>query len=353
MGQHFFITVKEDILFRHFKNSNGWMGGPCGAVFFKGEYHVFFQNYPHAMRWGPMHWGHAVSRDLISWEERSPALIPDMSYEDGEGCLPGCALEHDGKIYLFYTSDSASSGNSVSVASSSDGVLFEKYEGNPVLMPPEASGGRLMHPFVFEEDGTFKMVAGSVKDGLGTIYEFCSKDLFDWELKGETETGLFLRGTIEHPAVFRVDGDRFLVFQSPADMPHRILFAREGEIFTVETGPDLYSPVVFSDEEGESVLVGWLNDRIKGTSCLSIPRKIEGDLRGDLTMMPVDASCKYLIDESRFVEYVNGRLRIMFEGKILFDKAYKECPDLLVLEDVGTVEVFIDGGRETITCAIC
>ena len=65
------------------------------------------------------------------------------------------------------------------------------------------------------------------------------------------------------------------------------------------------------------------------------------------------AQANRLIKESRFVTYASGRLRVFFEGRTLFDKAYKECPDTRVLEDVGTVEVFLDGGRENITLFIC
>ena len=61
----------------HFEPKRGWMNDPNGLIFYKGEYHAFFQYNPHAAHWGQMHWGHAVSRDLIHWEEYPIALYPD------------------------------------------------------------------------------------------------------------------------------------------------------------------------------------------------------------------------------------------------------------------------------------
>ena len=61
----------------HITGDNGWINDPNGLVYFKGKYHVFYQYYPNDIHWGPMHWGHKISTDLIHWEKMPIALFPD------------------------------------------------------------------------------------------------------------------------------------------------------------------------------------------------------------------------------------------------------------------------------------
>ena len=61
----------------HFSPKKNWMNDPNGMFYYKGKYHLYFQHHPYSNVWGPMHWGHAISKDLISWEEQPIALFPD------------------------------------------------------------------------------------------------------------------------------------------------------------------------------------------------------------------------------------------------------------------------------------
>ena len=86
----------------HLKAPGNWINDPNGFIYYKGRYHLFYQYFPYAPVWGTMHWGHAVSRDLVHWEHLGAALFPTR-YEDQNGCFSGSALEHEGKLYLYYT----------------------------------------------------------------------------------------------------------------------------------------------------------------------------------------------------------------------------------------------------------
>ena len=84
------------------KPKDYWMNDPNGFIYYKGMYHLFYQCFPYAPRWGRMHWGHVVSKDLVNWEEQGIALFPSKT-DDRSGCFSGSAIEEDGKMQLYYT----------------------------------------------------------------------------------------------------------------------------------------------------------------------------------------------------------------------------------------------------------
>ena len=82
----------------------GWMNDPNSFSYYNGAYHMFYQYYPYRPFWGPMHWGHAVSKDLLHWNYLPAALAPDEPYENGGGCFSGSAIDlSDGRQLLVYT----------------------------------------------------------------------------------------------------------------------------------------------------------------------------------------------------------------------------------------------------------
>ena len=99
--------------------------------------------------------------------------------------------------------------------------------------------------------------------------------------------------------------------------------------------------------------MAWMFSMGMNSSAVSCPREVVISRTGEVCTIPYGQLREKLVRESSFVSYGAGRLRIQFEGRTLFDKAYRECPEIRVLEDVGSVEVFLDGGRETITRFIC
>ena len=84
----------------HFMPEKNWMNDPNGVVFYKGEYHLFYQYNPNGDQWGTIHWGHAKSKDLVHWEHLPIALYP--SNDKGElHCFSGCAVINDGEPTIF------------------------------------------------------------------------------------------------------------------------------------------------------------------------------------------------------------------------------------------------------------
>ena len=86
---------------RHYRPARGWVNDPNGLVYFQGYYHVFYQHAPnHEVPWKePMHWGHARTKDFLTWEELPVALYPDQPYDKG-GCWSGTAIVKDDVLYL-------------------------------------------------------------------------------------------------------------------------------------------------------------------------------------------------------------------------------------------------------------
>ena len=85
----------------HFTPQKGWINDPNGLVFFKGQYHIFYQYNPYHDSWDSMHWGHVVSKDLLHWNYVPTALAPDEDY-DKIGCFSGSAIElEDGRQLLL------------------------------------------------------------------------------------------------------------------------------------------------------------------------------------------------------------------------------------------------------------
>ena len=97
------MIQKEERPDFHLSVRTGWMNDPNGFSYYKGRYHMFYQYYPYETKWGPMHWGHAVSSDLLHWDYLPAALAPDEAY-DRDGCFSGSAVElPDGRQLLMYT----------------------------------------------------------------------------------------------------------------------------------------------------------------------------------------------------------------------------------------------------------
>ncbi|WP_303973968.1 glycoside hydrolase family 32 protein [Streptococcus merionis] len=271
----------------HFSAPIGWLNDPNGFVFFRGEYHLFYQFYPYDSCWGPMHWGHAKSKDLINWEHLPVALAPDQSY-DNNGCFSGSAIVKDDRLWLMYTGNITledGTGRQVqNMAVSDDGVTFSKLASNPVMIGedvPDIKPADFRDPKLFEKDGRYySVLAAKHVDDVGCIVLLGSDDLENWSfesifLKGEKDQGVMW----ECPDYFNLDGQDCLVI-SPMQFPvegddyqnlnsNIICYGLvdwESKTFAVERieeidhGHDFYAAQSLKDNQGRRIMIAWMQN---------------------------------------------------------------------------------------------
>ena len=84
----------------HFTAPYHWINDPNGLIYYKGNYHIFYQHFPYDNKWGTMHWGHAITKDFVNFEHLPIALYPSKDF-DRNGCFSGSAIEIDGQLIFI------------------------------------------------------------------------------------------------------------------------------------------------------------------------------------------------------------------------------------------------------------
>ena len=358
----------------HYRPRRGWVNDPNGLIYFDGYYHLFYQHAPdHEVPWKQaMHWGHARTRDFLTWEELPVALRPDCDYDRG-GCWSGTAIEKDGVLYLFYASIHTPAGTNekcqtVSVAYSKDGIHFEKYAGNPVIDRYPADGGPdFRDPAVCRIGDSYccVMASGNPETRTGRLLLYRSDDLLAWEYVGIMSEWADCKYT-ECPSLVAA-GNGYLLTASVCPHGKRHYFrAMYGDFHDgrfaiahaaeVDKGPDQYAGQVFRDHFGRAILISWIPGwkyagyAERDVGCFSVPREMiqEGDR---IRAYPIAELQHLLRDEdpclrrtpSGFVIERQGREPIVYEGEIR---------ELKILRDGYVAEVFVNGGEEVYTALL-
>ena len=176
----------------HFTPLYGWMNDPNGMVYKDGEYHLYFQYNPYGSKWGNMHWGHAVSKDLVHWEHLDPAIARDPVGHifSGSSVVDKKNTAGFGKnaIIAIYTNNSVNHDEIQCLAYSNDnGRTFTKYEGNPVLTPFDGlKDFRDPKVFWYEKGKCWYMIVSADKETR--FYK--SKNLKKWDYVSAFGKGL-------------------------------------------------------------------------------------------------------------------------------------------------------------------
>ncbi|MDO9373966.1 MAG: glycoside hydrolase family 32 protein [Ferruginibacter sp.] len=317
-GQTSMTNQEEHRLQVHFSPKANWINDPNGMVYHKGIYHLFFQYHPASTIWGPMHWGHATSKDMVNWKEEAIALYPDslgmifsgstvadINNTSGfgkDGKMPLVAIFTHHNAELEKTSNKFQ--NQSLAYSLDDGKTWTKYAGNPVVPNPGITDFR--DPKVsWYEAGKKWVMTLATKDRI-TFYS--SPNLKDW--KKESEFGAELGGhggVWECPDLFQLDHNGkkvwvLLVSINPGgpnkgSVTQYFIGDFDGTTFKeahtdtrwMDYGPDNYAGVTFFNTGDRKVLIGWMNNWLyankvpteKWRGAMTLPRELKLKQVGD------------------------------------------------------------------------
>lgn len=277
----------------HYSPPCNWLNDPNGLVYNHGEYHLFYQFHPGGLTWGPMHWGHAISEDLVHWETLPVALYPDELGTIFSGSV--VIDEHntagfgDNAMVAIYSYNTQTQG----IAYSTDnGRTWTKYDDNPII---DALAVDFRDPKVFWHDETARWIM-SIAAGR-EIQFFKSGNLLDWEyMSNFTVPGT--SGIWEVPDLFplEIDGQTkwILVVNinggAPAGGSGTMYFVGDfdgetfvqdnlQEIFWLDYGADNYAGTTFYNApDNRRIFLGWMNNWVYAEN---IPTSI---WRGSMTI---------------------------------------------------------------------
>ena len=288
----------------HFSPEYGWMNDPNGMVYHNGEYHLFYQYNPFGARWGNMHWGHAISEDLVHWNHLPVAISPDGlgAIFSGSAVVDKDNTAGFGKnaIIAFYTSAGEQQAQSIAY-SLDNGRTFTKYTHNPVIANPNIQDFRDPKVFWYAPEKKWIMSLATSQ----TITFYASKNLKQWEklsefgenmgahtgvwecpdlfplsYKGETKWILFVSinpggpngGNATQYFIGNFDGTTF----TPDPLPYPLW---------IDYGRDNYAGVTWSnipESDGHRIFLGWMNNWDYGNmvptqnfrSAMTLPREL-------------------------------------------------------------------------------
>ncbi len=312
----------------HLLPPHNWMNDPNGPIWWKGQYHLFYQLNPHAAVWGDMHWGHAISPDMVHWHHQPIALAPTPGGPDSEGCFSGSAVVFDGKPTFIYTgvqnappsettihdgSDKLRETQMLATAEDDQLLHWKKLETPIIATPPQGiyvTGFR--DPCPWQEGNDWYLGIGSGERGIGgCVLLYRSHDLRHWEYmhklaqgkpNGKVAVNPCDSGEMwECPDFFAVNGRHCLLYSTENQvfwttgeydtLRHRYMPMRTG---VLDQGSAFYAPKSFLAPDGRRILWGWLRETrpeaqfaaAGWSGAMGLPRVLTINKDGELEMNP-------------------------------------------------------------------
>lgn len=312
----------------HIASNGGWINDPNGLCYVNNRWHVFYQLHPFGTQWGPMHWGHVSSSDLVQWRREPVALAPSLEQEKHGVFSGSAAIDDEGNVKIYYTghrwaNNRDNTGGDWQVqmlAEPNDEELtsFTK-RGMIIDCPTDQVDHHFRDPKVWKTGDTWYLIIGvSSVDHRGQIWMYTSKDMVHWQ---------FERVLFEHPdpSVFMLECPDFfplthangeekwvLGFSAMGAQPcgfmnrnlhnagYLIGSWHPGEAFTPETtfklwdnGHNFYAPQSFH-AQNRQLMFGWMSPFVEPIGMdndgwcgnLTLPREITLDGNNELRIMP-------------------------------------------------------------------
>lgn len=308
----------------HCQPKQNWMNDPNGLMQHEGLYHLYYQYNPHGDQWGDIHWGHAVSTDLIHWEQHPVAMKP----EAGKGelhCFSGCGFKNaKGEPMFYYTSIGAESQGRGGKDGAEQWLAIPSADMDALTQTDTHAMRLTMHagmqvqewrdPYVLPYKDGYLMVLGCrLENKGGACLLYTSDNGMDFtyhSVLAMDETGKDY--TWECPNFFRLD-DRYVLIYSPDYEPQYIIGDLTDDLRfvptsrgTLDTGgwEGFYAPQSFEDEAGRRIVFGWMPERaredwqgIQGwNGCQSLPRELY--IEGDVLKMRVVSEVRSIMHEA-------------------------------------------------------
>ncbi|MGI8951328.1 MAG: glycoside hydrolase family 32 protein [Chitinophagaceae bacterium] len=313
----------------HFSPKEKWINDPNGMVYYKGIYHLFFQYYPDSTIWGPMHWGHTTSTDLIHWQQQPIALYPDsLGYifsgsavvdkkntsgfgKNGNAPLVAIFTHHDPVGEKAGRNDFQNESLAYSL---NNGKTWIKYARNPVLKNPGITDFRDPKVMWYEPQKKWVMTLAT-KDRI-TFYS--SPNLKNWKRESEFGKEIGAHGGVwECPDLFSLNNNGkkiwVLIVNINPGGPNKGSATQyfvgdfDGKNFTnfntdikwIDYGPDEYAGITWSNTGDRKIFLGWMSNwlyanvvpTIKWRNAMTIPRELKLKQVGKdifVTSEPVD-----------------------------------------------------------------
>jgi len=309
----------------HLLPAANWMNDPNGPIYWQGRYHMCYQYNPNGAVWGDMHWGHAVSPDMVHWRHLPVALAPTPGGPDAAGCFSGTAVVDGDRVGVLYTgvvsapedeatirdgANSLKETQCLAFASGRDLTEWTK-DPRPVIAAPPAgmkvSGFRDPSPWR-QGDGWYMVVGSGIRGQGGAILLYRSEDLRHWDylhvVAGGPGSGVHAANPVdsgdmwECPDLFPLGGRHVLIYScqgkaywQSGDLDPQALIFHPRRHGVLDYG-SFYAPKTQLDGQGNRILWGWVQEtrplaeyRAAGwAGLMSLPRVLTLDGDGELRM---------------------------------------------------------------------